>query len=33
VNYFSGDVLMFGITSFGTTLLGFGFGWFARGRK
>ena len=33
VNYFSGDVLLYGGTSIGAALLGFAFGWFARGRK
>lgn len=32
VNYFSGDALFYGATSTGAALLGFAFGWFARGR-
>lgn len=30
VNYFSGEVMLYGGTSIGAALLGFGFGWFAR---
>jgi hypothetical protein len=33
VNYFGHDVIMFGGATLGATLLGVGFGWFARGRK
>jgi len=32
-DYFSGDALFYGATSIGAALLGFAFGWFARGGK
>ena len=32
VNYFGGDAMLFGGTSIGAALMGFGFGWMARRR-